>query len=97
MLVARMQVDGRPYLARVSLYRGMFWLQFALLAPYVDPLRHSLLVYLDSCRSCRCSRWSIGSSWRRTSSAVARRRAAWQLRHRGMADHCIVPRRLLAK
>jgi len=44
VLVARMQADSRPHLARVSLYRGMFWLQFALLAPYVDPLWHSLLV-----------------------------------------------------
>jgi hypothetical protein len=33
----------------VPLYRGMSWLQFALLAAYVGPLWHSLLVYLDSC------------------------------------------------
>jgi hypothetical protein len=49
VLVARMQADSQAYQARVSLYRGMFWLQFALLAAYVGPLWHSLLVYLDSC------------------------------------------------
>jgi hypothetical protein len=49
VLIARMQADSQAYQARVSLYRGMFWLQFALLAAYVGPLWHSLLVYLDSC------------------------------------------------
>ena len=49
VLVARMQADSQAYQARVSLYRGMFWLQFALLATYVGPLWHSMLVYLDSC------------------------------------------------
>jgi hypothetical protein len=49
VLVARMQADSQAYQARVSLYRGMFWLQFALLAAYVGPLWRSLLVYLDSC------------------------------------------------
>jgi hypothetical protein len=44
-----MQADSQAYQARVSLYHGMFWLQFALLAAYVGPLRHSMLVYLDSC------------------------------------------------
>jgi hypothetical protein len=36
--VARMQADSQAYQARISLYRGMFWLQFALLAAYVGPL-----------------------------------------------------------
>jgi hypothetical protein len=49
VLVARMQADSQAYQARVSLYRGMFWLLFALLAAYVGSLWHSLLVYLDSC------------------------------------------------
>jgi hypothetical protein len=49
VLVARMQADSQAYQARVSLYRGMFWLQFAVLAAYVGPLWHSMLVYLDSC------------------------------------------------
>jgi hypothetical protein len=44
-----MQADSQAYQARISLYRGMFWLQFALLAAYVGPLWHSLLVYLDRC------------------------------------------------
>jgi hypothetical protein len=44
-----MQADSQAYQARVSFYRGMFWLQFALLAAYVGPLWHSMLVFLDSC------------------------------------------------
>jgi hypothetical protein len=44
-----MQADSQAYQARISLYRGMFWLHFALLAAYVGSLWHSMLVYLDSC------------------------------------------------
>ena len=49
VLVARLQADSQAYQARVSLHRSKFWLQFALLAAYVGPLWHSMLVYLDSC------------------------------------------------
>jgi hypothetical protein len=48
VLIARMQADSQAYQARIALYRGMFWLQFALLTAYIGPLSDSLLVYLDS-------------------------------------------------
>jgi len=66
VLVARLQADSQAYQARVSLYRGMFWLQFALLAARCSST--SIVA-----RSCRCSRGRTGVSWRRTSSA----HAAW--------------------
>ena len=47
--VARMQADSQAYQTRVSLLRGMFWLQVVLLLAYAGPVWHSLLVYLDSC------------------------------------------------
>src|SRR6516165_5532975 len=49
VLVARMQADSQAYQTRVSLLRGMFWLQAVLLLAYAGPVWHSLLVYLDSC------------------------------------------------
>jgi len=50
LLCGLSHAGGQPSLSSPHLlYRGMFWLQFALLAAYVGPLWHSLLVYLDSC------------------------------------------------
>jgi hypothetical protein len=69
VFVARMQAEGQVYRARVSLYRGMFWLQFALLAAYVGPLWHSLHAYLDSCPFLPLFTGGISLSWRRAWSA----------------------------
>jgi hypothetical protein len=49
VLVAQLQANSTAYPARVSLLRGMFWLQFVLMFAYVGPVWHMLLVFLDSC------------------------------------------------
>ena len=87
-----MQADSQAYQARISLYRGMFWLQFALLAAYVGPLWHSLLVYLDSCPFLPLFTWAhwfelaphVVSSWHVP--------VAWQVRQRRVAGHCVAAR-----
>jgi hypothetical protein len=87
-VVARMQADSQAYQARVSLYRGMWWLEFALLAAYVGPLWHSLLVYLDSCPFLPLFTWA---HWFELVPHVV---GSWhvptlpgQLRQRRVADH----------